>query len=93
MVNDMITDELREALESAKRSIVFDSMDYGISKRHAWLYGILVGWDDEEEIGDKLDAMSELAEKFGWDDATVARLRRYRSAIKCVQDIPSPKEA
>jgi hypothetical protein len=37
----------------------------------AWIYGIVCGWDD--------DMLPELADKFGWSDEAVARLKRLRA--------------
>lgn len=42
-----------------KDAIVFDSRDWVENKRDAWIYGIVVGWDD--------DSLNELAQKFRWD--------------------------
>ena len=40
--------------------------DWSQDNRLAWLYGIVVGWDDE--------SLAELTEDFGWDPDTVERL-------------------
>ena len=59
-------------LESLRTAVVFSSKDYGACKRDAWVYGIVVGWDD--------DALEELSEKHRWDKETVKRLKRLRQA-------------
>lgn len=61
---------LLDVIESLHRTVVFDSKDYSISKRDAWLYGIVCGWDGP--------SMTSLAKKFGWSDEDVERLRSLR---------------
>lgn len=64
----------KEALHSLYDTMVFDPRGWANSgKGNAWIYGLVVGWDD--------DAMAEVAAKFRWDDATVARLRRLHAAL------------
>lgn len=58
--------------ESLRNCIAFDSMDWGACKRHAFIYGIVLGWDEE--------SLFELATKHKWDPATVHRLRGLRAA-------------
>ena len=77
---------VRDALNSAYRTMVHDSRDWAATKRDAWLYAILVGWTCEDDhahddlcMGD--DPLTETARQHGWDDATVARLRSYRTAV------------
>lgn len=77
---------VRDALNSAYRTMVHDSRDWTATKRDAWLYAILVGWTCEDDhahddlcMGD--DPLTETARQHGWDDATVARLRSYRAAV------------
>lgn len=66
---------LAEALDSAKSTMAFSSRDWGgWDKRDAWLYGIILGWDEEAE--------AELAERFKWAPDDVARLRRYGQAVR-----------
>ena len=65
-----------EALHSA---LAFSSRDWGAERDLAWIYGIVAGWDcDEDHEHDWLcsgDAMAELAERFGWSEEQVERLR------------------
>jgi hypothetical protein len=58
-------------------SIATHSRDYGNDPTDAWVYGIVCGWDDEPD--DDSRVMEELAEKHGWTEADVARLRRLRT--------------
>lgn len=61
-----------DAMQSLRNTIVFDSKDYSASRRDAWVYGIVVGWDGP--------SMRSLKTKFSWDDADVSRLRKLRAA-------------
>jgi hypothetical protein len=67
---------LREALTNAHGTMALSSQDWGAASDFAWLYGIIVGWSDGEG-----DALPDLAERFGWSDEAVDRLRRMRAAV------------
>ncbi len=54
--------------ESLQNCIAFHSRDWARDKRDAWVYGVIVGWDDA--------SLKELAFKHCWYDETVARLKR-----------------
>lgn len=56
-------------------AIAFDSGDWGLTRAMAWIYGIVLGWDDEDDPSDN-GAMDEVARKFDWSPEAVARLRR-----------------
>jgi len=56
-------------LESIEFTIAFSSRDMATDKRDAWIYGIVLGWDDEKTF-------EEFKEKFGWSDAAVKRLKK-----------------
>jgi hypothetical protein len=58
-------------------SIATHSRDYGNDPTDAWVYGIVCGWDDGPD--DDSRAMIELAEKHGWTEDDVARLRRLHA--------------
>jgi hypothetical protein len=77
---------LRAALNSVYRAMVHDPRDWAATKRDAWLYAILVGWTCEDDhahddlcMGD--EPLIETAQRHGWDEETVTRLRAYRAAI------------
>ena len=74
--------DIGEALDSVHRQIVFHARDWAPSPHDAWLYGLVVGWDDEDGITEDNDAMAELAERHGWDDEFVALLRRRHAALE-----------
>lgn len=67
-----------DPLRSLHNAIVFSSADWSEARDMAWVYGIAVGWDDEDDIPGG-GAMDELAGRFGWSAETVARLRRLHS--------------
>jgi hypothetical protein len=65
-------------LDAIANCIAFGSKDWSLDKRDAWIYGIVLGWDNEDKDEDESDedAMGELQSKFGWSDEDVERLRR-----------------
>jgi hypothetical protein len=75
--------DLYSALDSARSTIAFSSQDWAASADFAWLYGILVGWDDEPTGGDvdQGDALGKLAARFGWTAENVSLLRRLHAAV------------
>jgi hypothetical protein len=84
---------LAPILEGLARLIATSSRDWGEYRVDAWLWAVLVGWDceDDHEHDDLCEngaAMREMAERHGWDDATVSKARRYRNAIRAVTEQP-----
>lgn len=65
------------AKESIHNTIVFDSKDYSISRRDAWIYGIVVGWDDASLV--------ELQQKHKWTDLDVERLNKLHAEFKALR--------
>ena len=57
--------------ESLECTIAFDVKGWEADMRSAWIYGIILGWDDEE-------CSKEFKAKFGWDDTTIERLKKLR---------------
>ena len=79
-----LPDDLREALYSLGSTVACSATDFGQYYRDSWLYGIVCGWDCEEdhEHGDTCDAaMREVATRHRWTGADLERLRRYRRAF------------
>lgn len=64
-------DAIEDPFKSLRVTIAFGSRDWSTDEQLAWIYAIVVGWQP--------DGMKELARKFAWDDATVARLKRLRA--------------
>lgn len=69
-------EKLREIFDSLHSTIVTDPKDWSLHKRDAWLYGILVGWDD---------CLPEIQKRFNWSDKDVSRLQKYRSVIASIK--------
>lgn len=74
----------KEIIDSLHSAIVFSSHDWSRDKRLAWVYGIIVGWDD--------DSFEELKERFGWSDKTIERLKKYHEEIEKVYKLYSDEE-
>jgi len=72
-------DTALEAMESLQNTIASDVADWAADKRMAWIYAILMGWDDE--------AMDEVAKKHKWKSEDVARLRRYHQALAALRSM------
>lgn len=60
--------DLEHWAESIESCLIHHVRDWGEEKRDAWLYGVIMGYDDE--------CMAENRERFGWSDETCARLTR-----------------
>lgn len=58
---------------SLRSTIAFSVDDWSESRAMAWVYGIVLGWDE--------DSLAELRPRFGWDEATTGRLRRLHEAF------------
>ena len=60
-------------LESIERAIAFSSRDFNEYNRDAWVYGIVMGWDE---------SLDEVCKKHGWTEDTKERLKRLRLSWK-----------
>jgi hypothetical protein len=67
--------DLAEALTSAYRIVTADPRDWTANRHDAFLYGLLRGWDDPA-------SEAAVADKHGWDDQFLERLRRLHSAVE-----------
>lgn len=88
-------DPLPEMFGGLARMMSTASRDWGEYAPDAWLYGVFVGWDCEDEhehddICGGTAAMEEMAARHGWSPETVARLRRYRAAVLASTGEPFP---
>jgi hypothetical protein len=87
-------EDLRAALNSIKSRITTSAMDFSDYEPNAWVYGIAVGWDCEEDhehddLCGGTAAMEELTARFGWGDDAVTLLRQYRRAYAvAVGEVP-----
>ncbi|MFD8805607.1 hypothetical protein [Streptomyces sp. NPDC059597] len=82
---------LGAALDGMGRLLATSSRDWGEYRVDAWLYAVILGWDCEQAEHDDTcthDAMEEMAAAHGWDDAAVAKARRYRAAVREVTADP-----
>ena len=56
-------------LEYIECIIAFDSLDWSVDSRHAAIYAIVFGWDDE--------SYTELKSRFKWSDEAEKRLKKF----------------
>lgn len=79
--------ETADALDAITSLIAFSSRDWGMNKGDAWLYGIVLGWDDSETDTDTGSAMIELSRAHNWSDKDVARLRRLHTDWESIEPL------
>ncbi|MDV6267050.1 hypothetical protein [Rhodococcus globerulus] len=70
-----------DPFEALHNAISFSSMDFGSASDVAWIYGIVVGWDNDnpDEGEHPYAAMRELAQRFNWPLKKVQLLRSLRA--------------
>lgn len=66
------TDPEEDPFASLSAAVACHVRDWSEHRRDAWIYGIVVGWED---------ALAEVARDHRWDAATVERLTRLRAAF------------
>ncbi|CAM5671901.1 hypothetical protein STENM36S_05047 [Streptomyces tendae] len=84
---------LAAALDGFATLLATSSRDWGVYRVDAWLYAVICGWDCEQTEHDATcthGALEEMAELHGWDDATVAKARRYRAAVRALVETHQP---
>ena len=69
--------------ESLADVLAFSSRDWGQNQDDAWIYGIVLGWDNEDDDTEE-NAMVDIAKRHQWTEETVARLRRLRAEFRKV---------
>lgn len=62
---------INNPFEALERTIAFDVSDWGADRRKAWIYGIVLGWDDEE-------CFKEFKYNLGWSDENIEILKTLR---------------
>jgi hypothetical protein len=80
---------LAAALDGLHTLIATSSRDWQTYRVDAWLWAVLCGWDCEQTEHDETcthGALEETAAMHGWDEATVAKARRYRAAVRAVTE-------
>ncbi|MEU0937667.1 hypothetical protein [Embleya sp. NPDC005971] len=86
---------VRDALESVGSTMASDSRDWGVDRRDAWLWGILLGWDcDDVHAHDEtcINALDEVAAKARFSPELVATIRRHRAAVRAVTALDAQPE-
>lgn len=93
--------DVAEAIRQASRIMTCHSRDWSLDAADAWLYALLVGWDCEiaehaDGSHDPIDCggpnhLENFAERFGWTEGGIAKLRAQRQAIAAL-DTPTPTE-
>lgn len=78
-------DPKENPLESIYCTIAFDSKDYSVSRRDAWIYGIVCGWDDE--------SIKDLSKKHEWTNDDISRLKRLNARFKEIKSIEEASAA
>ncbi|WP_338699151.1 hypothetical protein V2W30_22535 [Streptomyces sp. Q6] len=81
--------ELAPMFEGLARLLATSSRDWQLYRVDAWLYAVLVGWDCEQATHDEWcthGALEETAAMHGWDADTVAKARRYRTAVRAITE-------
>lgn len=81
-----------ETLIAAGRMVTSDSRDWSLSRSDAWLYGLLLGWEcDEQHEHDWIcggdGALREVAARHGWGEGDIVRIRRFRAAVQFLGDV------
>ncbi|MFA5123021.1 hypothetical protein [Zavarzinia sp.] len=64
---------LTESLASVHRCMCTDARDWSLGKRDAWIYGVIVGWDEA--------ALAEVAKRHQWPAEDVDRLRKLHAEV------------
>lgn len=71
-----------DPFDSLRSALAFSPRDWSDSKDLAWVWGIIMGWDGDP--ADETDAMSEVAESFGWTKEQVECLRNLHAKFQQV---------
>lgn len=81
---DQVNEEY-DPLQSIESTLVFSSADMAESRDRAWLYGIAIGWDceDEHKHDDEcIGVLESVASQLGWPPVQIDRLRALRQTWK-----------
>ncbi len=74
---------LFSAIDSARTIMALSSRDWGKANDSAWLWGLLLGWGpDDTDPEDTKGSWDEMADRYGWDSATLDRLRTLHRAVQ-----------
>jgi hypothetical protein len=76
---------IKDAIESISDTIIFDCKDHAENRRDAWLYGIIIGWNDE--------AMDVVSEKFQFNKNRLKKLHNsFKSIAKTEKQLAELRE-
>jgi hypothetical protein len=85
---DGLLDTLAPMFDALHGLLATSSRDWSEYRVDAWLWAVLCGWDCEQETHDETcvhGSLEEMQRLHGWDDAAVAKARRYRAAVRAVE--------
>ncbi|WP_055693238.1 hypothetical protein [Streptomyces prasinopilosus] len=68
------------AVQNYMRVAVGETRDWTADRHDAYLWGVLIGWDD--------DALEEIAAKHGWNEHRVKYVREMRALLAPITDQP-----
>lgn len=71
---DRAEDGVSPAVASLKTAVATSSRDWAATPGDAWIYGVVIGWDDA--------SLTELAARFGWKQATLDYLAALHDAME-----------
>ena len=74
-----------DPLQAIGDTLAFAVDDWSGSRAKAWIYGIVLGWDSDDDDTEE-GAMGDLAERHGWSDEQVARLRALHERFKVLAE-------
>lgn len=78
---------LHDALTAVRHMMATSSRDWSLAKGDAWLYAILVGWnDDPDEPGPPVSALAHIAIRHGWSLGDMAALEAMHAAIVALDE-------
>lgn len=71
-------------LQSLEDVVSLDSRDWSFNRKDAWIYGIVVGWENNDPLeGESTDdALDSVCEKFSFDKGRLKMLRKEYLRIK-----------
>ncbi len=85
-MDDLDRAGLCAALASVRQMMALSSRDWSLHANDAWLWGLLLGWDGDPDEPNDPGAWQLLADRHGWDAATLARLRSLHAALAAPPD-------
>jgi hypothetical protein len=77
-----------DPLKALGDAIAFAVDDWGASRSMAWVYGIVLGWDDDDPMEGESghEAMDQLAARFRWTPEQVERLRELHRRFQALAE-------